>query len=124
VKLTTEQQSFLKSVSGCNEQFNAVRAGGSLIGLCHPFWSELEISKSLKLLSDWGVPTSLVPFYGDWHTLICLDSKDGVIQLLDDDRRTLFTWSSIPVFMASLVNEPEKPIDAREIIESESWLDF
>lgn len=124
MKLTTEHQSFLKSVNGFNKQFNAVRAGGSLIALRHPFWRESEISKSSKLLSDWDVPASLVPFYGDWHTLICLAPKEGVIKLLDDTRQILFTWPSVAVFVESLVNEPEKPIDTSGIIESESWLNF
>jgi len=124
VKPTAEQQTFLDSVSDFNKRFNAVRTGPSLETLCHPFWSAAEIARSLNMRADWEIPNSLIPFYGDWHTVICLDPREGTVKLLHDDREIVFTWASISEFIQSLQNEPERPIDTSGIIESESWLDF
>jgi hypothetical protein len=66
-------QSFLKSVESFNGQFNAVRAGSKVIPLRHPFWSESTILASSAIKEDWDVPLTSVPFYGDWHTVICLN---------------------------------------------------
>lgn len=123
LKLTVEQRLFLASVRGFNERFNAVRKGRTWVPLCHSFWSNAEIKRAGKIQDEWNVPKSLVPFYGDWHTLICLDPKLGAVKLLDDERNILFAWKSITVFVRSLAMRREKPLDTSEIIESE-WFDF
>lgn len=124
MKLTAEQRLFLASVRGFNERFNTVRKGKSSEPLRHSFWSNAEIKRAGKIQDEWNVPKSLVPFYGDWHTLICLDPKHGTIQLLDDRRHVVFTWATTKDFVQCLASEPEVPGDTSGIIEAESWLDF
>ncbi|MEI6233254.1 MAG: hypothetical protein WCT04_09390 [Planctomycetota bacterium] len=124
MQLTAEQQSFLTSVDDFNARFNTVRTGDSSYALCHPFWNYTEISQSVTIQEDWDVPRSLVPFYGDWHTIICLEPQHGTVQLLNDNRRVMYTWSTIDEFVRCLALKPEEPINTTGIIEAESWLDF
>ena len=122
--LTSTQRAFLASVVELNERFNVVRAGKTQIALAHSFWSETEISQATKVQEEWDLPASLVPFYGDWHTVLCLNLLSGAVELLNDQRQVLFTWPSVSEFVNCLVFESESPIDTSGIIEGESWLDF
>lgn len=124
MKLTTEQRSFLASVIAFNEKFNVVRAADKSHKLNLPFWSEAEIERAGRIQEEWGVPKPLVPFYGDWHTVICLDPEDGTVQLIDDQRHVEYTWSTIKEFVQCLASSPEDSADTSGIIESESRLDF
>ena len=124
MQLTAEQRSFLGAVHAFNERFTAVRAGDASLALHHPFWSAAEIERAIGIKEGWEVPMTLVPFYGDWHTLICLHPGDGTVQLLDDQRRVVFTWPSTEAFARCLTAEPEKRADTSGIIEAESWLDI
>ena len=124
MQLTTEQRSFLDAVIGFNERFNVVRAGKESHALHLPFWAADEIERAGGIQEEWEVPKPLVPFYGDWHTLMCLDPQHGTILLLDDRRRVVFTWATIQAFVQCLASEPEVPGDNSGIIEAESWLDF
>lgn len=122
--LTPVQQSFLSSVDQFNEQYSVVCAGDLEISLQHPFWSEVEITQSGQVQDDWGLQTHFVPFYGDWHTIICLDLRDGSVRLLDDNRDSVFRWPSVDCFVKSLKLKAETPTDTSGIIENQSWLDF
>lgn len=124
MQLTTEQRSFLDAVTGFNERFNVVRAGDESHALHLPFWGANEIERASGIQEEWQVRKPLVPFYGDWHTLMCLDPKHGTIQLLDDRRRVVFTWTTIKEFVQCLASEPEVPGDTSGIIEAESRLDI
>ena len=124
MQLTTEQRSFLAAVVGFNERFNFVRARDKLHKLNLPFWSKAEIERVSRVHEEWEVPKPLVPFYGDWHTVMCLDPKHGTILLLDDKRNVVFTWATTKDFVQCLASEPEVPGDTSGIIEDESWLDF
>ncbi|MBA4029556.1 MAG: cell wall assembly protein [Planctomyces sp.] len=122
--LTREQHEFLMKVSDFNSRCNAVQAGAMTIHLHHSFWKQTEIDRASEVKEDWDIPGRLIPFYGDWHDLICLNVETGAIEMLDDARRQIVSWPSHDVFIASLESLVEMPIDTSGVIEKESWLDF
>jgi hypothetical protein len=124
MQLNQEQRTFLVSVKNFNKRFNVVQAGAKWITLQHSFWNKSEIDRAAKIQEEWDVPKPLIPFYGDWHTLICLHPIDGTLRLLDDRRRVVFKWPTIKEFVRCLASQPEEPADTSGIIESESWLDI
>lgn len=72
------------------------------------FWSYDEIQSGLALRRDWGVDQDLIPFFGDWHEVICLSSSTGRVIYLDDSRHVISSWSDTEAFMESLaVGMPE-----------------
>ena len=101
-----------------------MRAGDVVHALPHFFWSEAEIARALAMRKDWDIPESLVPFYGDWHSLLCLDPISGEVKLLDDRRLVTCEWKSSAVFAESLLRAAESPSDTSGIVEGESWLDI
>jgi hypothetical protein len=109
-------RTFLESVEGLNEKFNSIDLGGTVEPLSHSFWSYAEIvGASRELRSDWEVPPQLVPFYGDWHDLLCLDEVSGAVVYMDDDRSELFRWASSGEFLAALQHREEEPSDPAEL---------
>lgn len=112
-------RAFLESVEGLNEKFNSIDLGGTVEPLAHSFWSYAEIvGASSELRADWEVPPQLLPFYGDWHDLLCLDEMSGAVVYINDDRRELFRWPSSGEFLAALrhrEDEPSDPIDLGQI---------
>ena len=73
------------------------------------------------------MPSDLIPFYGNWHTLICISHLTGEIRLLDDCRDTLHSWQSAADFLNCLTAIPEEEgtIPTKSgVIESKVWLDF
>ncbi len=99
-------KSFLQSVESFNERYVSVRVDGKLRGLILPFWSYSEILNMLDLRDQWDVPLSLVPFQGDCHQLICLETTTGGVVMLNDLRETIQRWRDTDSFMASLSPEP------------------
>jgi hypothetical protein len=80
-----------------------VIGSGGPIRLNGDFWTYSKIMSGLGLRSDWGISEDLIPFFGDWHDVICLSlSTDNVVHL-DDDRRTIATWPDTQSFLASLL---------------------
>ena len=67
-----------------------------------PFWTWEEIQKGLELRQEWEVEESLIPFYGDWHDLFCLNENTGEIVVLNDERAVLCTWASVKDFLSCL----------------------
>jgi len=122
--LSTEHRSFLDAVIGFNERFNVVRAGDKSHALHLSFWGADEIERASGIQEEWELPKPLVPFYGDWHTVMCLDPRHGTILLLDDRRHVVFTWATTKEFVQCLASVSEVPGDTSGIIEAESWLDF
>ena len=121
---TEEQRLFLASASTFNERFGAVRAGSTQIPLQYSFWTLSEIEKAQQIQADWDVPPKLVPFYGDWHDLICLNVESGAVEMIDDTRHPVFVWLSHDDFQKCLASVAETPGDTSGVIETESWLDF
>jgi hypothetical protein len=121
---TSEQQAFLESVSELNEKYNAVRTNSGVVSLGHCFWTKSMIEGANQLQAEWNVAPTMIPFYGDWHDLICLNTQSGSIEMIDDNRRLLFAWPSHTVFLNSLEMTIELPSDPSSIIESESWIEF
>ncbi|MCP3690501.1 MAG: cell wall assembly protein [Gammaproteobacteria bacterium] len=93
---------FLESVERFNSQYASVEINGELDSLSYSFWSVSEIENGKKLQVDWDVPAHLIPFYGDWHDLFCLDSDGGQIVSLNDVREIVHAWGCIDDFIASL----------------------
>lgn len=122
--ISDEQLAFLAAASELNAKHNAVRNGSETHCLYHSFWTKSEIERGQQVQSEWDVPTKMIPFYGDWHDLICLNTENGSVQMIDDARRVLITWPSHEAFLQNLTTTDEKPADPSGIIESESWLDF
>ena len=122
---TTKQQlAFLSAASELNVKYNAVRTGSQTLRLHLAFWTQSEIEHGQQMQTEWDVPTNLIPFYGDWHDLICLNIDNDSVQMIDDTRRELFTWPSHEAFLENLTTVEEEAADTSGIIESESWLDL
>lgn len=121
---TKEQLEFLAAASGLNAKHNAVRTDSETLRLHHAFWKQSEIDHGQQIQGEWEVPTNLIPFYGDWHDLLCLNIENGSVQMIDDARRVSFTWPSHESFLQNLTTIDEKPADTSGIIASESRLDF
>ncbi len=124
MKTTAEQRAFLTTVDSLNEFCDVVRAGSTTLPLYHSFWSKKEIENARLVQADWDVPETLVPFYGDWHDLICMNIENGSIEMLDDARQRVFVWPSLDEFRKCLASNMQPPNDTSGVIESESWLDF
>jgi len=119
MELSRDHLEFLAAVEQYNSRSLGVRTGGGGVErLVHPFWSMSEIESGQALRSEWDVPSHLVPFYGDWHDLLCLDSRSGSVALMDDARTTLFVWPTIEEFRAALsVLSDDPPSDDGGCIE-------
>jgi len=97
-------ESFLRAVARHNETKNVIHHRGAVHCLVHSFWDHGEIEHAMDeaLRADWQLPRQFVPFYGDWHTLMCVDQQDGSVVELDDDRRILRRWPDTARFEAAL----------------------
>jgi hypothetical protein len=127
--LPSSIEPFLGSVRKAAEGFSGIRTGDTLTPLHHPFWYREEIAQGLEIKGEWDVPDELIPFYGDWHTLLCISVATGEVLLLDDARATVFLWESGDDFLSSLTQDPSADdvssvSKISGIIESKSWLDF
>jgi hypothetical protein len=77
---------------------------------------EIECRSGLR--AEWGVPSHLVPFYGDWHDLLCLDTRSGSVVMIDDERSTLFEWATPRSFQDALLVPPdESPRDGNGVVD-------
>ena len=102
MEVTPEQSAFLESACTFNQRFNRLQTGELQHTLLHPFWSIAEVRRWRLVQADWDVPATLVAFYGDGHTLICLRPEDGAVLMLDDARRMVFRWADTGDFVKSL----------------------
>ncbi|GAA6142265.1 hypothetical protein NBRC116584_20830 [Hydrogenophaga sp. 5NK40-0174] len=96
----------MQSVESFNERYASIRVDGKLRSLMLPFWSYGEILNGLELREQWDVPLSLVPFQGDCHQLLCLETTTGGVVLLNDLRETVQRWRDTQSFESSLAAEP------------------
>ena len=118
---------FLGSVHEVANAFSGLRTGDDLVPLYHHFWSPDEIARGRVIKGDWDVPADLIPFYGDWHTLLCISVTTGEVFLINDERTTIFAWNSSEDFLSCLTTDlaMDKPSSTPDgIIEDESWIDF
>ncbi len=104
---------FLKEVESVNKKYASIYFNCELEPLAMPFWSWEEIRKGLELRQEWEVDVSLIPFYGDWHDLFCLNENTGEIVALNDEREVLCTWTSVKDFLSCL-SEKEIVYDGGE----------
>jgi SMI1 / KNR4 family (SUKH-1) len=93
---------FLKQVESLNKVYASIYFNCELESLTMPFWSWEEIQNGLEQRLEWEVDKTLIPFYGDWHELFCLNADSGEIVALNDEREVLYTWDSVKVFLSSL----------------------
>lgn len=97
-----DYKNFLTLAESLNTKYASIYFNCELEALTMPFWSWEEIQAGLELRNDWEVSTSLIPFYGDWHDLICLNENTGEIVALNDEREVLCTWSTVNEFLSCL----------------------
>ena len=97
-----EYTTFLREAEIMNEKYASIYFNCELEPLVMPFWSWYDIQKGLDLRQEWEVDDALIPFYGDWHDLFCLNENTGEIVALNDEREVLCTWASIKDFMSCL----------------------
>ncbi|MDT8282991.1 MAG: SMI1/KNR4 family protein [Gammaproteobacteria bacterium] len=97
-----EYTKFLKEVESMNKKYASIYFYCELEPLTMPFWSWQEIQKGLELRQEWEVDESLIPFYGDWHDLFCLDENTGEIVALNEEREVLCIWASIKDYLNCL----------------------
>jgi hypothetical protein len=118
---------FLESSQRFGSLYNAVIMGEHVEPLSLSFWSPSEIENCCRVKSDWQVDEHLLPFYGDWHDLFCLDLSSTPISVvcLNDERSIRFRWVSISHFESSLVLQREQKLTGSlGIIKEKSRLDF
>ena len=109
-----EYTKFLKEVESLNKKYASIYFNVELEALAMPFWTWQEIQAGLELRQEWEVNESLIPFYGDWHDLFCLNGTTGEIVALNDEREVLCTWTSVKDFLSCL---SEKEIVYDEYLE-------
>jgi len=97
-----QYEKFLKEVEILSHKYASIYFNVELEALSMPFWSWDEIQKGLDLRKEWEVDQSLIPFYGDWHDLFCLNENTGEIVALNDERQVLCSWASVKDFMSCL----------------------
>jgi len=97
----------LGEVDAFNAKFAGIRKGEDRESLSLGFWSRAEIEESLDLRSDWEIPATWIPFYGDWHDLYCFDVVNGTVLEIDDSRATTFSWPSFAEFQNSMIKEAD-----------------
>lgn len=127
MKIDQQSEHFLRSIAEIASPYSSVVVDEKLVALWHPFWSFDQITKGREIQAEWNVPSDLVPFYGDWHTLICLSLSARHVLLLDDDRNAHGLWQSTEEFLNGLTHSAERKgvtQPEHKAIESESWLDF
>ena len=109
---------FLKEVESMNKKYASIYFNCELEPLAMPFWTWEEIQQGLELRQEWEVDVSLIPFYGDWHDLFCLNGNTGEVVALNDEREVLCTWTSIKDFLSCL-SEKEIIYDGEEHVVGE-----
>jgi len=119
----------LRNAEAFSDKTVSVQAGDRRIPLPHRFWSVDEVDRSPCIKSEWEIPADLIPFYGDWHDVLCLSASTEKIVLLDDQRTTVAVWQSVDDFLKCLTTDESmsgSPNDQalKGVIDDESWLDF
>jgi hypothetical protein len=116
---TAAHAPFLASVDALNNRFAGIRYRDQWKPLVHPFWRVNDIMEGLALRTDWGIDTGLVPFFGDWHDVICLDLKTAAVVYLDDDRNVVHHWATKEDFLSSLTaDSPPEPTNGPKVIKA------
>ena len=123
MKITEIQKQFLINVQTYNDRFNAVKLGTKPENIHFRFWTFKEIEKSENIKLDWDLSGNLIPFYGDWHNLFCLDTSTNSIISMDDDRKVVYQWINIEEFISSLTNVEEKPSELKDVTCSGSFFE-
>jgi len=113
-KTMKDYTKFLKQVESMNKKYASIYFNCELESLAMPFWTWEEIQAGLELRKEWEVDASLIPFYGDWHDLFCLNGTTGEIIALNDEREVLCTWTSVKDFLSCL--------SAKEIIYDDEYM--
>ncbi|MFT3960446.1 hypothetical protein [Propionivibrio sp.] len=101
---------FLQSIEEIGAPFDYIRTN-KIERINFPFWSYQEIQDGLGIREDWDIQTYQVPFWGDWHDVLCLDTNTGQVLYLNDARNSVFSWSTTQEFIGSLTNEPATPVE-------------
>ena len=105
MQINTQYAAFLKSIKTQSSGSKSVAIDAKLQPLAHHFWTYSEIKNSLSLRQDWEVNADLIPFYGNWHDLICVNQLTGEVIMLDDDRNVIASWHNSAAFMRDLSDE-------------------
>ncbi|MFC3116634.1 cell wall assembly protein [Cellvibrio fontiphilus] len=95
-------QEFLKQVESFNYDFCSIEIDGKMESINLPFWSFTEIESGLALREEWDVLENFIPFYGNWHSLFCLDSKSGAVIYINDEREIIYSWNNTENFINCL----------------------
>ncbi|MBY6213311.1 SMI1/KNR4 family protein [Microbulbifer agarilyticus] len=113
---------FLATIEVVSANYRSIYEGATLVSLTLNFWSWDEVLDGIEKRNEWQVSDNLIPFYGDWHNLYCLDINDGKILSINDAREIQFQWENIASFKSSL---SPKAVESPEIVRVVSGrLDF
>lgn len=125
MKLNDKQIQFLNKVESFSTKYNSIKIGDQVESLFHCFWSRSEIEQSENIKDEWSVEDVLIPFYGDWHDLICLNTQDNSVIYLNDDRDIICKWESSNAFENSLefIEEAKQEKDLGIVSVSGSFFD-
>ncbi|AQQ68352.1 hypothetical protein Mag101_12435 [Microbulbifer agarilyticus] len=109
-------EDFLATIGVVSANYHSIYAGDTLVSLTLNFWSWDEVLDGIEKRNEWQVSDNLIPFYGDWHNLYCLDISDGKILSLNDAREIEFQWEDTASFKSSLsTKEVESSANVRVI---------
>ena len=93
----------------------ATMQNGQFEPFVHSFWSSERIRESDELKAGWQLPTELIPFYGNWHDLICYNQVTGSIVVIDDARQILGQWPTIDDFKERLGIDDPTDVDSPQV---------
>jgi hypothetical protein len=95
------------------------------MGLYWPLLSPDEITGQASLASEWQIPSGLLPFIGDMHSLVCLDYRQGdnpSVVYLNDAREITPLFGCLSDFIAARTEPIETSSGSTGIVSG--WLDF
>ena len=107
---------FLETIENEAKEYCSIIENKQLVSLSLYFWSFEEVMKSLKLRKDWEVDENLIPFYGDWHDLYCIETETGKVLYINDKREVICEWLDTNSFKRSLSKEEVPSKGAKGIV--------
>ena len=117
-----QYKEFLKNIADEAKEYCSIKENGKLVSLMLYFWEYEEILKSSRLKKDWEVDENLIPFYGDWHDLYCIELETGKVIYINDNRERVCEWEDTNSFKNSLSKEEVPSKGTKRIVSAK--LDF
>jgi len=110
-------EQFLRNIQDVASERRGLRVDGQVQRIWGKYWPYEQIISALPQRAEWGVQENYVPFFGDWHEILCLSLSDGRVVQLDDNRNIKNSWTSTEEFIECICDTPlEQPISEAKLI--------